>query len=144
MIIKSPETNEEIESYYDLRWRILRAPLNKPKPDPNDKNEKNSFKVIALDEHKKVVGTGRAIFNSEQEAQIYSMTVEENLRGKGIGSLILSELEKRIKEKGARTLVIDSRDSAVEFYKTRGYSVLKESYVLSGKIKHFTMTKKLE
>ena len=37
------------------------------------------------------IGVGRANFNSENEAQIRSMAVEQEWQGKGIGSLILKD-----------------------------------------------------
>ena len=69
------------------------------------------------------------------------MAVEENYRGRGIGSLIISELEKRVRETEATKIVINSHDKAVEFYKKHGYEVINESYNLYGEIPHFKMLK---
>lgn len=143
MIIKSPETREEFEKYCDLRWRILRAPWNRPKLNLEDEISDPSIKLIVCDENGKVIGTGRARFNSSIEAEIKSMVVEENYRGKGIGSLIISELEKRVKETEAAKIVINSRDKAVEFYEKHGYKVVSESYNLYGEIPHYAMMKEL-
>ena len=86
MIIKSPESPKEFEKYCDLRWRILRAPWNRPKHKVEDEMGDKSIKLIALDDNGEIIGTGRARFNSSTEAEIKSMAVEENYRGKGIGS----------------------------------------------------------
>ena len=143
MIIKSPETTEEFEKYCDLRWRILRAPLNRPKLNINDEINDASIKLIVCEENGEVIGTGRASFNSATEAQIRSMAVEENYQGKGIGSLIISELEKRVIKLGVKTIVIDSRDTAEKFYEKHGYKATSESYVLLEKIPHVRMLKNL-
>ena len=143
MVIKSPETPEEFEKYCEVRWRILRAPWNRPKLNLEDEINDPSIKLIACDENGKVIGTGRARFNSTTEAEIKSMAVEESYRGKGIGSLIISELEKRIKETEAAKIVINSRDNAVEFYEKQGYKVVSESHNLYGEIPHYTMMKDL-
>lgn len=71
------------------------------------------------------------------------MTVEENCRGKRIGSKIISELEKRVKESTAETIVINSRYAAVDFYKERGYKLMEKSYNIYGDLPHFKMLKKL-
>ena len=143
MIIKSPETQEEYEKYCDLRWRILRAPLNRPKLNINDEIKDESIKLIVCEENGEVVGTGRASFNSATEAQIRSMAVEENYQGKGIGSLIVSELEKRVTKLGIKTIFIDSRDTAEKFYKKHGYQATNDSYILLDKIPHIRMIKNL-
>jgi N-acetylglutamate synthase-like GNAT family acetyltransferase len=108
-----------------------------------DKEELESIKVIACDDVGKVIGTGRANFNSADDVQIRSMAVEEQFRHQGIGRMILSVLEDNVKKLGARRIIIDSRDSAVRFYESNGFVVIKESYLLYGKISHFTMVKEL-
>jgi ribosomal protein S18 acetylase RimI-like enzyme len=108
-----------------------------------DKKELESIKVIACDDVGKVIGTGRANFNSNDEAQIRSMAVQERSRRQGIGRMILSALENKVQELGARRILIDSRDSAVGFYESNGYTVIGESYLLYDKIPHFTMMKEL-
>jgi len=143
LIVKSPETWEEFEKYCDLRWRILRAPWNRPKLNLEDEISDESIKLIACDENGKIIGTGRARFNSSTEAEIKSMAVEESFRGKGIGSLIISKLERKIKESEARKIVINSRDKAVDFYEKHGYKVTGESYNLYGEISHYAMMKEL-
>jgi len=141
MIVKSPETREEYEKYCDLRWRILRAPLNRPRLNIHDVIEDEAIKIIVCAENGDVIGTGRAIINSETEAQIRSMAVEESNQGKGIGSLIINELEKRIESQGIKKIIVDSRDSAVKFYKKHGFKPTNESYVLLDKIPHVRMIK---
>jgi N-acetylglutamate synthase-like GNAT family acetyltransferase len=141
LVIKSPETREEFEKYCDLRWRILRAPLNRPQLNLDDEIKDESVKIIVCEESGNVIGTGRASFNSTTEAQIRSMAVEENYKGKGIGSLIISELEKRVIKLGVKKIVIDSRDTAEKFYEKHGYTATSESYVLLEKIPHIRMIK---
>ena len=141
VVVKSPETREEFEKYCDLRWRILRAPLNRPRHIVTDEIDDKSIKIIVCEENGDVIGTGRASFNSAIEAQIRSMAVEENYQGKGIGSLIVSELEKRATKFGVKKIIIDSRDSAEKFYEKHGYKVTNESYILLDKIPHIRMIK---
>ena len=143
LIVKSPETWEEFEKYCDLRWRILRAPWNRPRHNIKHEINDKSIKLIACDENRNVIGTGRARFNSPNEAEIKSMAVEENYRGKGIGSKIISELERRVKESTAEIIVINSRESAVDFYIKHNYKVMEKSYNIYGDLPHFKMLKEL-
>lgn len=142
MIIKSPQTRDEFFKYYDLRWRILRAPWNQPKGSEQDELEGQAIHIIAV-EDEKIVGCGRAHFNSEDEAQIRYMAVENQWQGKSVGKLILDELEKRVIEKGAKKIILHARENVVKFYQKNGYKIVKPSHTLFGEIKHFLMIKNL-
>ncbi|WP_290664722.1 GNAT family N-acetyltransferase [Ignavibacterium sp.] len=140
MIIKSPQTRKEFFDYYDLRWRILRAPWNQPKGSEQDELEGRAIHIIAV-ENNKIVGCGRAHFNSDEEAQIRYMAVENEWQGKGVGKLILDELEKRVIEKGAKKIILHARENVVKFYERNGYKLVKQSHTLFGVIPHYLMEK---
>ncbi|WP_304131395.1 GNAT family N-acetyltransferase [Ignavibacterium album] len=140
MIIKSPRTRQEFFDYYDLRWRILRAPWNQPKGSEQDELEGRAIHIIAV-ENNKIVGCGRAHFNSDEEAQIRYMAVENEWQGKGVGKLILDELEKRVIEKGAKKIILHARENVVKFYERNGYKLVKQSHTLFGVIPHYLMEK---
>jgi N-acetylglutamate synthase-like GNAT family acetyltransferase len=140
MIVRVPLTDEEFDKYYDLRWRILRAPWNQPKGSEKDELEGKSIHIIAINEGE-IVGCGRIHFNSIDEAQIRYMAVENELQGRGIGKLILNELEQKALEKGAKKIILNARENAVKFYDKNGYKIVKESHTLFGEIKHFLMRK---
>ena len=80
--IKSPETPDEWDDYFLFRWEMLRKPLGMSKDSLEDDQEGSSFHLIALDCHKKIVGSGRVHFNSNEEAQIRYMAVSEDLKEK--------------------------------------------------------------
>jgi len=141
MIVRPPRTEEEFERYRDLRWRILRAPWNQPRITEQDDAESNDFPIMVCEVDGTPIGVGRAHFISENEAQIRSISVEEEWSGKGIGSIVLKELEKIVKLKGSKRIIIHSRSNAVEFYKKHGYQVVEESYTLFGVIPHLLMEK---
>jgi len=141
VIVRPPQTEEEFERYRDLRWRILRAPWNQPRITEQDDLDSDDFPIMVCDVDGIPIGVGRAHFISESEAQIRSISVEEEWSGKGIGSMVLKELEKIVIEKGARRIIIHSRSNAVEFYKKHGYQVVEQSYTLFGVIHHFLMEK---
>jgi ribosomal protein S18 acetylase RimI-like enzyme len=144
MIITQPKTPEEFEKYYDLRWRILRAPWDQPKGIEKDDKEETAIHVMACESDGVPVGIGRAHFNANGEAQIRYMAVEENQRGKGIGVLVLEELEKRVKEKGAEFIILNARNTAIKFYEKHGYKIVKQAHTLFGSIPHFEMRKELK
>jgi len=143
LIVTEPTTPEDFELYYDLRWRILRKPWTQPKGSEKDELEDHSIHIMVCNEERIPAGVGRAHFNSPDEAQIRYMAVEEKLQGKGIGTLILNELERKIIEKGAEYIVLNARDNAIKFYEKHGYKIVKEAHVLFDAIQHYQMVKKI-
>jgi len=138
-----PKSESELQLYYKLRYEILRKAWGQPESSTRDEWEDKSLHVLMIDENGKGVATGRLQFNSETEAQIRSMAVAEEVRGKGLGTQILKFLEENAREKKMRKLTLDARDNAVDFYKKNGYIVEGDSYTLFDIIPHFRMGKNL-
>ena len=141
MIVRPPQTKEEFERYRDLRWRVLRAPWNQPRITEKDDAGTKDYPIMVCEVDGIPIGVGRAHFISENEAQIRSISVESDWEGKGIGSIILKELEKIVKAKGAKRIIIHSRSNAIEFYKKNGYKEVEPSYTLFGEVEHSLMEK---
>jgi ribosomal protein S18 acetylase RimI-like enzyme len=141
MIVRPPKTPEEFQRYRDLRWKILRAPFNQPRITEQDDAGTKDYPIMVCEVDGFPIGVGRAHFISEGEAQIRSISVEPEWEGKGIGTIVLKELEKIVVAKGARRIIIHARNSAIEFYKKFGYKSLESSYTLFGKIEHTLMEK---
>ena len=142
MKITEPKTKEDFDKYHDLRWRILRKPWDQPKGSEKDDLEDESIHLMAC-QSGIVCGVARAHFNSPGEAQIRYMAVDEPYRGKGVGSKLLAELEKRIEQKGGRQVTLNARKNAVCFYENHGYEIVAKSHTLYGCIEHFKMSKRL-
>ena len=136
-----PNTEEEWRAYYDLRWRLLRAPWNQPRGSEKDEFEKNAFHVLAKDCAGIVIGVGRIHFIEKQTCQIRYMAVIEAWRGQAVGTSILKELERYAAANGATRILLFARDSAVAFYQKWDYKVLGDAQLLFGKIRHKQMLK---
>ena len=143
MKIKEPKTKVEFEQYYDLRWRILRQSWNQPRGSEKDEKEEESIHIMVV-HNNQIIGCGRGHFNSPIEAQIRYMAVEEGFQEKGVGIKILKALERRLTEKGAKTIILNARENTVTFYKKYGYEVYEESEILFGEIKHYWMRMELK
>ena len=140
--IREPKTEEELEQYYDLRWRILRQPWTSEKQSGRDEHERTAIHLAAWDGDR-VVGAGRCYFLTATEAQIRGMAVERGYENRGIGTMILQGLEGRAAESGARRIVLDARESALDFYRKNRYNVVERSYTLFQAIVHWRMHKDL-
>jgi len=139
--LREPQANE-MERYYDLRWRVLREPWSQQRGQERDQHETNAIHLGAWVDDR-LVGVGRLHFIDSQTAQIRYMAVEPELQGQGIGGRVLRELEERARERGAQRIVLNARDHAVSFYRQHGYSVTHSSEVLFNSIPHWEMEKLL-
>ena len=140
--IKSPENEEEWDSYLLFRWEILRKPLGMSKDSLADSIEDESFHLMGIDEEKNVIASGRVHFNSENEAQIRYMAVDENFKRKGVGTKIVKELEKYSLSKGKVSMILNARENAISFYLSLGYEEVGPYQSDTG-IPHKTMKKRL-
>jgi ribosomal protein S18 acetylase RimI-like enzyme len=75
----------------------------------------------------KMVGTVIGGFDGRR-GLIYHLAVEAGFRKQGVGSLLMEEVERRLKTKGCikcYLMVADDNDSAMRFYETRGWESMQ-------------------
>jgi N-acetylglutamate synthase-like GNAT family acetyltransferase len=140
--VREPRTQQELDLYYDLRWRVLREQWTKARDSGRDEHEDDAFHLTAWD-GPRLVGTGRLHFNTPQEAQVRCMAVEEAYRSAGVGSLILNALEQRARELGAMIVMLNAREGAVSFYQKHGYRLMDQTNTLFNLIPHWRKQKDL-
>lgn len=143
IIIREPQTPQEFEAYFLLRYEVLRKPWNQPPGSEKDTQEDSSIHIMACDEEQNILGVCRLQFNTATEAQLRFMGVKENTQGLGIGKKMILYAEEKAKEKGAEHMILQAREIAVEFYKKCGYSILEKSFLMWGEIQHYLMKKSL-
>ena len=142
-VVREPGNSDEWRSYYDLRWRILRAPWGQPRGSERDDCESDASHRIILDDSQRAIAIGRLHFPDKQQASIRYMAVDEEHRQQGLGTQILTALETVAREHGALRIQLHARQSAVPFYLKRGYDKLSASHILYNEIQHYLMQKSL-
>jgi predicted GNAT family N-acyltransferase len=142
--IAKPETPEQFDEYFNLRWRILRAPWDQPRGSEKDEFDEAADHVTVRDPDGRLLGIGRLHLNNEKEAQIRYMATEEDCRGLGVGRAIIEKLEELASARGAERIVLNARDNVVGFYQRFGYSVIGPGPTLFGKVKHSKMERRLQ
>jgi predicted GNAT family N-acyltransferase len=141
-LLKSPENKDEWERYLLFRWEMLRKPLGMSIDSLADSIEEESFHLMGIDEDGNVIASGRVHFNTSDEAQIRYMAVDDNFKRQGIGSEIVTELERYAFSKKAVTITLNARENAISFYLSLGYSEVSPYQSDTG-IPHKTMKKDL-
>ena len=142
--ISKPETPEQWGEYFDLRWRILRAPWDQPRGSEKDEFDEIADHVVVRDQEGRLLGVGRLHLNNEKEAQIRYMATEEDCRGLGVGRVIINKLEELARARGVERIVLNARDNVLGFYRRFGYTVIGPGPTLFGKVKHSKMEKRLQ
>jgi predicted GNAT family N-acyltransferase len=144
MLIIEPASAEDYRQYYELRWKILRAPWQQPRGSERDPLDEGSTHLMLVDSIRRVTGVGRLHFNSIREAQLRYMAIDVMHQRSGLGSQLLDALEHRALLLGAASIVLDARESALGFYCKHGYTVLQgEGHVLFDRIAHVRMVKQI-
>ena len=80
---------------------------------------------------------GNRHLESDPDAEIGGLVVDEAARGRGVGSALMVSAEAWAKERGYTAVSVRSnvvRAEAHQFYKTRGYEVLKSQFKLRKKL----------
>lgn len=143
MKVKFADTPEQLESILNLRYKILRKPWSQPKETATDNLESTSYNAFIEDENHNAIACGRLQENENKIGQIRFMAVDDNQQGKGLGKLIVQELELKGRNLGLVEIELQARENAVEFYKANGYEIKEQSFLLWGIIQHYLMHKKL-
>ena len=140
--IRTPENQQEWDAYFDLRYRILREPLDQPRGSERNDGDETGIH-FALFSGNRIVAIARLDHFEEQCAQVRFVAVEAELQGRGYGKLIMESTEIKALQSGYTEMVLHARDYAVEFYKSIGYEWVAPSHNLFGILQHYKMTKKL-
>jgi predicted GNAT family N-acyltransferase len=143
MVLITPTTSQHWQAYYALRFTVLREPWNQPHGSEVLADEASAIHIMAIDESEKVIGVARMHESATGQGQVRCVAVATGQQGKGIGKAIMSALETQAQAKGWNEIVLEARENAVPFYKSLGYQIEQESYLLFGEIQHYRMKKAL-
>lgn len=102
-----------LDLYHALEWSSAK------KPEKLYKALINSATLISAWEGEKLVGLGNAITDGYLVVYYAHLLVHPNYQGKGIGRMIVGEMQKIYGDFHQQTLVADGK--AVDFYKKCGF-----------------------
>ncbi|VAW82639.1 hypothetical protein MNBD_GAMMA13-1447 [hydrothermal vent metagenome] len=138
--IRAPRTEQEWQRYYELRWRILRAPWQQQGPD-RDATDDSSIHRMLSQANGCVLAVGRLHRVDNANAQIRFMAVDADQQHRGYGTLLLQSLEQVAMDMSLNTVILQARENAVPFYRHQGYNMVEKSFLLFDEIQHYLMKK---
>ena len=119
------EYKEEDEKEVIALWSLcdLVVPWNDPKKDIERKLKVDRDLFLIIKEPEMIIGTVMGGYEGHR-GWINYLTVHPQHQRKGVGTLLMKEVEKRIKSKGCPKINLQVRESNTEvlsFYKAIGY-----------------------
>lgn len=142
MLVTEPQTREDFEKYYALRYEVLRRPWGQPAGSERDGEEDSSIHAFVREDGA-VLAVGRLQFVNETTSQVRYMAVDPRQQGRGLGKALLSYLENKSKAAGRNTIFLHARENALPFYQSCGYAIKEKSHLLWGQVQHWLMEKEL-
>ncbi|MCY7296790.1 bifunctional GNAT family N-acetyltransferase/hotdog fold thioesterase [Alteromonas sp. a30] len=121
--ISIPSDEQDLNAYFHFRWQILREPFNLPEGSEKDEYETVAEHRMIKDGEGNVIAVGRVHLNTPEEAQIKHIAVSNDMRGKGLGQMIVFALEEVARKMGVERIVTNSMDTSVEFFRSCGFEV---------------------
>jgi N-acetylglutamate synthase-like GNAT family acetyltransferase len=143
-MIRSPQNKTEWEAYYKLRYDVLRAPWGQAKGSEQTADEAQHQHFAFFNDANQIIGVGRLDQTAPHVGQVRFMAVAANQQGKGIGKMIMNEIEAVCKAKGFLQIILHAREVALPFYQKLGYQMVETSHLLFGEIQHYLMQKTLD
>lgn len=132
----------DYKALVDLRRAILRRPLGLDFTKEQLAAEISQFHLGAW-EGDRLVGCLVLKIDAPGVIRMRQVAVAAAHQGTGVGRALVAESEAEARRRGGKVLTLNSRDTAVAFYKRLGYAAEGASFLEVG-IPHLRMTKRLE
>ncbi len=130
----------------ELRFRVLREPLGRPRESVTFPFEAQSLHLVAVESPGAVVGC--VLFHPDSAegeppgGRLFQMAVHPRLQGQGLGVRLVRTLEEALRRQGYVRVHLHAREGVVPFYERLGYRTCGEPYEEVG-IPHRTMERML-
>ncbi len=133
----------------ELRMSVLRPHEPADRPMYEREDDPGTVHVAAIAEAGEPLAVGSAMSDPhpreprDGDWRIRGMATRPDARGRGLGSLVLAELERAAAEQDARRVWCNARSGARRFYERAGYAAEGEEYEIAGIGPHWLMVHQL-
>lgn len=127
-VIRATETWQQAGAYY-VRIQGMAKKHGITLRQEFDEHDGPDTKYIVLLDEEFPVATCRIYETDRDSVMVGRVVVLPEYRRRGLGSLVIQEAEKWVKEQGYKKIKLESRDVAVEFYEKLGYATNPEKII---------------
>ena len=131
----------ELQEAFEVRRQVFVREQDIPEELVFDGHDGEALHVVVKD-GKRVIGSARIQFLSNNQAKLERMAILKRYRRKGIGREMLLFLDAVWKDKQVQQVIIHAQLEVVPFYKLCGFDELGLPFREAG-IKHIKMRKQL-
>ena len=121
MDLRIQENCENID-WNQIRDYLKLVGMGYHKPESHKKAFLNSFSVVFIFDHEKLIGFGRAISDGAYQAAIYDVVVIPEYQRQGIGRLIMERISQRVSN---CNMILYANLGREEFYAKMGFHSMK-------------------
>lgn len=137
----------DLDQIIDLRWKILRAGLNRNTAFFEGDHE-TTTRHFAAWQDQSLVGCVTIVHRAWMNRlawQLRGMAVAADRQHRGIGRLMLDAVEQAVgNDDFSRQLWCNARTSAVSFYQKHGWRTVGEQFLIPTAGAHYKMEKRLK
>jgi GNAT superfamily N-acetyltransferase len=136
-----------LDRVIDLRHDILRAGLPRQTAIFDGDDETDTAHFAAIDDGRVVgcVTIMRRPYSDHDAWQLRGMAVNADVRGQGVGAMLLTVAEAHARQAGGPVLLwCNAREPAVGFYQHHGWQLASERFDIPTAGPHFRMTKPVD
>jgi GNAT superfamily N-acetyltransferase len=136
----------ELGEIFQVRWDVLRP--NRPREAacfPLD-DAPETIHVGAFEAERNVgcATATRVDWQGQPAWQLRGMGIAKDVRGRGVGAMMLAELEGLVVAAAPiRLMWCNAREEAVGFYEKQGWEIASEKFMIEDVGPHFKMTRQL-
>ena len=123
-----PEDYDQVRQLWESIEKGIRVGRSDTPEEIQKKLARDPDLFLLAEQDQKVIGTIIGGFDGRRGI-IYHLAVDLAFRGQGIGSLLLDEIESRLRLKGCLKcylMVTRDNDEAIHYYERRGWSSMNE------------------
>jgi len=120
MDLRIQENCENID-WNQIRDYLKLAGMGYHKPESHQKAFLNSFSVVFIFGHEKLIGFGRAISDGSYQAAIYDVVVIPEYQKRGVGRLIMERILQKISN---CNIILYANLGREEFYEKMGFRLM--------------------
>ena len=119
--IISPKTQKEFEEYFYFRWFNLRKDFNQKLGSEKDELENETVHRMIIDKNNIIIGVGRIQILNQNQSQVRYFAIKETFRKIGLGKYLMRDLEKIAIHNNSNYIILNARQSVIDFYKKLCY-----------------------
>ena len=123
-----------------LRYKILRIPLGLDFKLADISKEYADFHLACYSDQSHLLACLVLSELDEKQIKMRQVAVDDELQSKGIGSFLVKACEEFCRAKAFEKIVLNARDTAIEFYEKLGYQKIGKPFI-EVSIEHFRMEK---